>query len=240
MERPARPDDGSPARLIAVMVGIVGILLLGSLAWSAVGALFSALGEVTTSLSTARATPEKLTALIGTPTPSMGAQPRPPVVAGASTPTLAATPAVVAQPAGAPTAGLTTTPSANPMAAPTAGLTGTLLANPSAGPTAGLTATPAANARAPWILLPQPAPDSQVSPGAMVIEARGRGDTSIATIRLELDGVPLPVSLEQRSESVWRGFANATVGAGHHAVRATVVDTEGRTGGFRWAFDAAP
>ena len=28
------------------MVGIVGILLLGSLAWSAVGALFSALGEV--------------------------------------------------------------------------------------------------------------------------------------------------------------------------------------------------
>src|SRR5258708_38920689 len=45
VDRSARPDDGSPARLIAIMVGIVGILLLGSLAWSAVGALFSALGD---------------------------------------------------------------------------------------------------------------------------------------------------------------------------------------------------
>ena len=42
MARPAPPDDGSPVRLVATMVGIVGILLLGSLTWTAVGAFFSA------------------------------------------------------------------------------------------------------------------------------------------------------------------------------------------------------
>src|SRR5260370_428859 len=50
------------------MVGIVGILLLGSLAWSAVGALFSALGEATSSLSTGRPTPTPLTAFLATAT----------------------------------------------------------------------------------------------------------------------------------------------------------------------------
>jgi hypothetical protein len=74
----------------------------------------------------------------------------------------------------------------------------------------------------------------------VVIEARGRGDTPIASIKLDLDGVPLSVSLEQRSESTWRGVANTKVTSGHHAVRATVVDEEGRTGGFRWTFDAGP
>jgi hypothetical protein len=74
----------------------------------------------------------------------------------------------------------------------------------------------------------------------MIIEARGRGDTPIAAIRLDLDGVPLSVSLEQRSESTWRGFANTNVASGHHAVRATVVDEQGRAGGFRWTFDAGP
>src|SRR5258708_29160067 len=68
VDRPARPDDGSPARLIAIMVGIVGIWLLGSLAWSAVGALFSALGEATSSVSTGRPTPTRLTALVATAT----------------------------------------------------------------------------------------------------------------------------------------------------------------------------
>jgi hypothetical protein len=37
--------------LIATMVGIVGILLLGSLAWSAVGTLISAAGEATAALT---------------------------------------------------------------------------------------------------------------------------------------------------------------------------------------------
>ena len=59
-------------------------------------------------------------------------------------------------------------------------------------------------------------------------------------LRIELDGAPLAVSLEQRSESTWRGFANARVSAGQHAVRATVVDEEGRTGGYRWTFEAGP
>src|SRR5205807_10058288 len=50
------------------MVGIVGILLLGSLAWSAVGAFFSALGEATSSVSTGRPTPTRLTAPVVTTT----------------------------------------------------------------------------------------------------------------------------------------------------------------------------
>jgi hypothetical protein len=203
VDRSARPDDGSPARLIAIMVGIVGILLLGSLAWSAVGAMFSALGEATSSLSTGRPTPTRLTALIGTPT-----------IAAARTPVSAET--------SAPTPPAADTPT------------------PPIAPTLILAPTAAASGRAPWILLPQPAPESRVTPGPLVIEARGRGDTPIAAIRLDLDGVPLAVSLEQRSESTWRGVANTKVGTGHHAVRATVVDEEGRTGGFRWTFEAGP
>jgi hypothetical protein len=79
-----------------------------------------------------------------------------------------------------------------------------------------------------------------VPPGPQVIEARGRGDTTITAIRLELDGAALGVSLEQRSESTWRGSSTAQVPPGHHAVRATVVDDQGRTGSFRWTFDAGP
>ena len=79
-----------------------------------------------------------------------------------------------------------------------------------------------------------------MQPGPQVIEARGRGDSAIAAIRLELDGAALSVSLEQRSESVWRGSSTATVAPGQHAVRATVVDDQGRTGSFRWTFDAGP
>jgi hypothetical protein len=204
VDRSARPDDGSPARLIAIMVGIVGILLLGSLAWSAVGALFSALGEATSSVSTARPTPTRLTALVTTATVVSVATPTSAARTATSAPTLAETPAVT------PMSQVDSTP------------------------------TPAPSGRAPWILLPQPAPDSRVTTGPVVIEARGRGDTPIAAIRLDLDGVPLAVSLEQRSESTWRGFANAKVGSGHHAVRATVVDDQGRSGAFRWTFDAGP
>jgi hypothetical protein len=94
--------------------------------------------------------------------------------------------------------------------------------------------------RAPWILLPQPAPGSRVAPGPLVVEARGRGDAPITTIRLELDGAPLPVALEQRSDSTWRGAANIQISAGRHAVKATVQDDKGRVGGFSWTFDAGP
>jgi hypothetical protein len=206
VDRSARPDDGSPARLIAIMVGIVGILLLGSLAWSAVGALFSALGEATSSFSTGRPTPTRLTALVGTAT-----------VVALGTPTVAVRTATTA---------------------PTLAETRVAAAMPT--PQVDSTPTPAPSGRAPWILLPQPAPDSRVTPGPIVVEARGRGDSPITAIRLDLDGVQLAVSLEQRSETTWRGFATAKVASGHHAVRATVVDEEGRSGGFRWTFEAGP
>jgi hypothetical protein len=203
VDRPARPDDGNPARLIATMVGIVGILLLGSLAWSAVGALFSALGEATAVFSPARPTPTKLVLVVATPTQAVAATAPPTAVVTPVTATVAPTPAPLP-------------------------------------PTPAVTPTPAASGRAPWILLPQPAPGARVAPGPMVIEARGRGDAAITSIRLELDGAALPVSLEQRSESTWRGFASARISAGQHAVRATVVDEEGRSGGYRWTFDAGP
>jgi hypothetical protein len=190
------------------MVGIVGIVLLGSLAWSAVGALFSALGEATALLAPGRPTPIRLVAVVGTVTPSSLATLQPTAIV--------ATPGATAVPKVVPTTG------------------------PTPQPTLAVTPTPGATGRAPWILLPQPAPGARVTPGPMVIEARGRGDAAIASIRLELDGAPLPVSLEQRSESTWRGFANASITPGQHVVRATVVDEEGRTGGYRWTFDAGP
>jgi hypothetical protein len=204
VDRPARPDDGNPARLIATMVGIVGILLLGSLAWSAVGALFSALGQATALIAPGRPTPTRLVAIVTPVTPSSLATLQP--TASVATPVITSVPTTV----------------------------------PTPQPTVALTPTPAAIGRAPWILLPQPAPGSRVAPGPMVIEARGRGDAAITAIRLELDGAALPVSLEQRSESTWRGFASARVSAGQHVVRATVVDEEGRSGGYRWTFDAGP
>jgi hypothetical protein len=234
VDRPARPDDGSPARLIAIMVGIVGILLLGSLAWSAVGALFSALGEVTATFSTGRPTPTKLTGLIGTPTTQ-------------ATPSTATSQAPTPRPRGIETPNATAIGPAGIAAQRTVGVPALVetpgaaaTPAPPAAPTVSLTPTLAPGGRAPWILLPQPAPDSRVPPGPLVIEARGRGDTPITAIRLDLDGVPLAVSLEQRSESIWRGYATVKVGTGQHAVRATVVDAEGRTGAFRWTFDAGP
>jgi hypothetical protein len=220
------------------MVGIVGILLLGSLAWSAVGALFSALGEATATFSTGRPTPTKLTGLIGTPTRATvnSAPAQTPVTTAVGT----ATPGVAAAATPRTTAAPTSSAPTSKTPAPTATLVTAATATPLVGAGVALTPTPAASGRAPWILLPQPAPDSRVAPGPLVIEARGRGDTPITVIRLDLDGVPLAVSLEQRSDSIWRGFANAQVAPGHHAVRATVIDEQGRSGGFRWNFDAGP
>ena len=202
MARPAPPEETSPARLIATMVGIVGILLLGSLAWSAVGALFSALGEAASSLS-----------------PRPGPTRFPTAVVGAVVTATATSRAQLTDDTPVPVTGATPTRQATPAIA---------------------TPTPAASGRAPWILLPVPAPGSHIPPGAVTIEARGRGDAPITAIRLDMDGAALSVSLEQRSESTWRGVAVVSVPAGQHAVRATVVDDQGRTGSYRWSFEASP
>jgi hypothetical protein len=77
-----------------------------------------------------------------------------------------------------------------------------------------------------------------VPTGPLVLEARGRGDAPITEIRLELDGKPLPVAVEQRSDVIWRGASTTQVGAGRHSVKAFVVDTQGRTGSYGWSFDA--
>ena len=226
MARPAPPDETSPARLIATMVGIVGILLLGSLAWSAVGALFSALGEAASSLSP-RPGPTRF------PTAVVGA-----VVTATATPR-----AQLTDDTRVPVAGATPTQPATPVqqATPSLQVTPPQQATPTRQtPPAIATPTPTASGRAPWILLPVPAPGSHIPPGAVTIEARGRGDAPITAIRLDMDGAALPVSLEQRSESTWRGVAVVSVPAGQHAVRATIVDDQGRTGSYRWSFEAGP
>jgi hypothetical protein len=97
-----------------------------------------------------------------------------------------------------------------------------------------------ADGRPPWILLPQPAPNGRIAPGSTTIEARGRGDAPITSMRLELDGTALPGAFEQRDSATWRVSATTRVTPGQHAVRAVVVDERGRTGGFRWNFEAAP
>ena len=101
------------------------------------------------------------------------------------------------------------------------------------------TAAPASSGRAPWLLMPRPAPSNRVTAGPLVVEARGRGDAPIAQIRLVLDGAALPVFLEQRGDATWRARAAISVAPGPHVVDAVVVDAAGRTGSYRWRFDAA-
>src|SRR6266542_2905013 len=129
------------------MVGIVGILLLGSLFWSALGALFGAFGAATQAVPTPRPVPVLVVTVV-------------PV-----TPALA----VTATPA-APNSTATPVP--------------TIEATPRPSPTG----VPDIAGRAPWILLPQPAPGTRVAAGQVTVEARGRGDATITEIRLELDG----------------------------------------------------
>lgn len=194
------------------MVGIVGILLLGSLAWSAVGALFGAVQSLSSPVSSDRPTPGGAAALIGTATPIVSHRTPTPL------PTVTPTPLAAAAPTPTAPAADTPAPTPQPQSSPTPDKTG----------------------RAPWVLLPRPAPDSRITPGQVTIEARGRGDSAIATLRLELDGKPLSTTLEQRSETTWRAAATVPVGPGPHTVRATVVDDQNRTGGYHWTFDAGP
>ena len=197
------------------MVGIVGILLLGSLFWSALGALVGALGAAQQALPIGQAAPAR------TPTALVGRAPTAAPTAGTAA-TTAPTPVPTVAPTPQATAVPTPAPTLEPTSAPTA------------------VATAAPTGRAPWVLLPQPAPGSKVSPGPLVIEARGRGDVPITQIRLELDGAPLPVSFEPRGEGTWRGSASTQIAPGAHTARAVVVDQSGRSGAYRWSFDAGP
>jgi hypothetical protein len=194
------------------MVGIVGILLLGSLAWSAIGAMVSAVGAAGSALATG-ATPPTLAPVVAvTPaTPTLAVEtprprdtPIPTQVVVADTPLPTETVVIVATP------------------------TLTLEATP----------TTVADGRNPWVLLPLPEPGTKVPPGQVVVEARGRGDAPIKSISLEMDGTALPVALEQRSEAIWRGSASTRVTAGQHNVRASVTDAAGRSGSYRWSFTA--
>ena len=95
-----------------------------------------------------------------------------------------------------------------------------------------------ARARAPWVLLPHPEPGSRVTAGPLVLETRARGEAPITQVRLLLDGVALPITLERRDDTTWRARAATRVGPGKHAVAVAVVDAQGRTGSYRWQFDA--
>jgi hypothetical protein len=196
------------------MVGIVGILLLGSLAWSAVGALVSAVGAAGSAIASSNPRPPATLAPVAAVTPVATASP----LAGVGTPT--------AEPPGATRSAATATPQVLG--------TATAVATPTAEAAAAPTAATAG--RNPWILLPLPEPGARVPAGSVAVEARGRGDAPIAAMRLELDGSPLNVALEQRSDTTWRGSANAKLSSGEHTVRATVTDADGRNGSFRWTF----
>ncbi len=159
--------------------------------------------------------------------------------AQSSLPALFPTPAVSRELTPAP-AGSVPVAIASPAATPTP----TLQASPSPIPTATPAPSPSPAAddvgRAPWILLPEPGPGTRVPAGKITVEARARGDAPIAEIRLEVDGAPVRTSLEQRSDTTWRGLAGVSVTPGSHTVRATAVDVRGRSGAFRWTFDVGP
>ena len=74
--------------------------------------------------------------------------------------------------------------------------------------------------------------------GPLVLESRARGEAPITQVRLRLNGVALPITLERRDDTTWRARAATRVGPGAHAVSVAVVDAQGRTGSNRWQFDA--
>lgn len=198
---------------------ITAVLFFGTLFWAAVGMFLLASKEAASTLTT-RATSSKTwlyadVAETREPTPVATL-----VVLVSRSTDEPATPAPAATPRPEPT----------PTAAP---------ATPTSPPR---TPTPVATkaGRIPWVLMPQPAPNSQVKAGPITVEARGRGDAPIKEIRLELDGKPLATVLEERGESTWRGHTTVTLTPGRHALRAVVVDAEGRTGAFRWGVEATP
>ena len=95
------------------------------------------------------------------------------------------------------------------------------------------------NGRGPWVVLPQPEPGSRVTAGPLTLETRARGEAPITEIRLVLDGVSLSVALDRRDDTTWRGRATTRVTPGPHTVAVAVIDGQGRTGTYRWQFNAA-
>jgi hypothetical protein len=222
-------QEASALRIVASMVAIVAILLLGSLFWSAVGALVAGVNDLAARVSTdplARPSPGAVGGA-ASPTPAGVGTNLGGVTPTAASRATAAPPTVTAGVAPAtPTAGVSPTAAVSPTATPTP----TGLAGATPGPTAGpATPTPGpttgSGGRAPWILLPRPEPGSRV-------------DAAITGIELQLDGAPLSATLEQRSDSVWRAQARTSVRPGRHTARAQVTDANGRTGSYRWTFDA--
>lgn len=225
-------------RLWATVPLLGAFLLGGMLFWSTLAGFVYALGE-TASVAGKAITPRRGDALLATSTPLAAALASSPTAAVAATlpPDQSAgdraTPTALAAAAAS-----TPTPTAPSATVATPASTPTPAASPTSAPTPRV--APIAEGRAPWILLPRPAPDARIPVGAVVLEARGRGDAPIREIRLELDGRAVASTLEQRSDSIWRAFATVPVSPGSHEARATVVDAEGRTGTYRWSFTAAP
>ena len=83
-----------------------------------------------------------------------------------------------------------------------------------------------------------PAPGSRVSAGPLAVEAYGHGQGPLTDVRLQLDDASLPVTLDRRSESVWIGRAATAVKPGHHELQAVVVQADGKSGSYRWSFEA--
>lgn len=90
----------------------------------------------------------------------------------------------------------------------------------------------------PWVMQPTPPPGSRVKTGPLTVEAHGRGDAPITQIRLKVDDTAFPVTLDQRSDSVWRGQVSTTVRPGRHVVQAVVVQLDGKAGSYQWSFEA--
>jgi hypothetical protein len=96
-----------------------------------------------------------------------------------------------------------------------------------------------ATGRGPLLTLPQPGPGSRVAAGPLVLETGARGEAPITQMRLVLDGVALPISVERKDDRNWRGRSTTRVTPGSHTVAVSVVDGHGRVGSYRWEFSAS-
>lgn len=208
----------------AGMALMLAIIAAGVSVWIALGQTFlaPAPGPSTTTVALASTAEAAATAPPGAAWRKYGARP---------TATIPAASAATSPPA-------EPSPTATPLVVSPTPVPATATPEPTITPSAEATPTVAAGGRAPWILLPNPAPGGRVAAGRVVVEARGRGDAPITAIHLELDGRALPVQMEQRGESIWRGSAAVPVAPGSHEVRASVIDANGRTGSYRWRFEA--
>jgi len=92
---------------------------------------------------------------------------------------------------------------------------------------------------APWVVQPMPPPGSRVSAGPLTIEAYGHGQGPLTEVRLQLDDASLPVTLDRRSELIWIGRAATAVKPGHHELQAVVIQADGKSGSYRWSFEAS-